>query len=255
MAKKASRGLSYFNIDTTFFSDLKIRKLIKYQGGKAVTVYTYLLCNIYQEGYYMLWDDELPFMISESTGFDEAYIREVIKCCLNVGLFEKILFDKEGVLTSAGIQKRFEEVCIRSKRKFRVSEFNLINTEDIPISSEDNGINTEVMPINTEVMPQSKVKESKEKDINTGSPPDLSGSNLYRKPIIPTKQEVWEYFSRQGATKEMAKSFYDKHDGAGWFINGSPIVKWTALAGRFITNWKPNKEESGHSSAPPLKRA
>ena len=89
MARPSKQGLSYFPFDIDFFSDLKIRKLIKYQGGKAITVYTLLLCNIYKEGYYMRWDEELPFAISEQTGFEEAYIREVIKCCLVVGLISK----------------------------------------------------------------------------------------------------------------------------------------------------------------------
>lgn len=77
--------------------------------------------------------------------------------------------------------------------------------------------------------------------------------NQFRKPIPPTKKQVWEYFSGQGATKEMAKSFYEKHEGVGWYMNGSPIVNWAALANRFITNWKGN--ETGESTAPPLKKA
>lgn len=78
-------------------------------------------------------------------------------------------------------------------------------------------------------------------------------ANQFRKPIPPTKMQVWEYFSGQGATKEMAKSFYEKHEGVGWYMNGSPIVNWAALANRFITNWKCN--ETGEPTAPPLKKA
>lgn len=43
----------------------------------------------------MRWDEELPFFVSEQTGFEEAYIREVIKCCLVIGLFSKELYDSE----------------------------------------------------------------------------------------------------------------------------------------------------------------
>lgn len=93
MGRNAKRGLDYFPMDIDMFTDLKIRKLIKRQGGKAITVYAYLLCSIYKEGYYMQWDDELPFICSEFTGFDEAYISEVIKSCLALGLFHKPTFD------------------------------------------------------------------------------------------------------------------------------------------------------------------
>ena len=105
MGRNVKKGLDYFPFDVDFFQDIKIRKLIKYQRGKAVTVYALLLCLIYKNGYYMLWDEELPFILSEQTGFEEAYIQEVVKCCLALGLFSKELFDKEKVLTSIGIHE------------------------------------------------------------------------------------------------------------------------------------------------------
>ena len=69
MARTFKKGLDYFPLDIDIFNDLKIRKLIKYQGGKAITVYALLLCNIYKSGYYMKWDKELPFICSELTGY------------------------------------------------------------------------------------------------------------------------------------------------------------------------------------------
>ena len=65
MARTFKKGLDYFPLDIDIFNDLKIRKLIKYQGGKAITVYALLLCNIYKSGYYMKWDKELPFICSD----------------------------------------------------------------------------------------------------------------------------------------------------------------------------------------------
>ena len=93
MARTIKRGLDYFPFDVDFFQDIRIRKLIKYQGGKAVTVYALLLCTIYKNGYYAEWDKELPFIISEQSGYTEAYIQEVIDCCLNIGLLSKELFE------------------------------------------------------------------------------------------------------------------------------------------------------------------
>ena len=160
--RKINKGLSYFPVDINMFTDMKIRKLIKYQGGKGVTVYTCLLCCIYKEGYYIKWDNELPFTISELTGFEEAYVLEVLKCCLNVGLFSKGLFDTNQVISSVGIQHRYDEICRLSKRKAIVSEYDLINSEEMPIYSE---LNSE----NSELMQQSKEKESKEKESKENS--------------------------------------------------------------------------------------
>ena len=36
MARTFKKGLDYFPLDIDIFNDLKIRKLIKYQGGKAI---------------------------------------------------------------------------------------------------------------------------------------------------------------------------------------------------------------------------
>ena len=127
MARTVKHGLEYFPFDIDFFQDLRIRKLIKYQGGKAVTVYALLLCIIYKDGYYIRWDDELPFVISEQTGYDEAYIQEVINCCVNIGLFSKALFKEEGVMTSKGIQERYMNINRLCKRTATVNEYNLID--------------------------------------------------------------------------------------------------------------------------------
>lgn len=162
MGRNRESGLNYYPFDIDFFADIKIRKLIKYQGGKAVTVYALLLCLIYKSGYYMRWDDELPFICSEQTGFDEAYISEVIKSCLALGLFDSALFNSDSILTSRGIQERYANILKLCKRKATITDYNLIHSEQNGISSELIPDSSEQMAISPEFMPQSKVKRSKE---------------------------------------------------------------------------------------------
>lgn len=129
MGRNRKLGLDYFPMDVDFFQDIRIRKLIKYQGGKAVTVYALLLCIIYKQGYYVRWDDELPFIISEQTGFEEAYIQEVFKCCLIVGLFYKKLYDSDKVITSKGIQERWIKLTDYVGNDFLTSKLNLLGND------------------------------------------------------------------------------------------------------------------------------
>ena len=129
MGRNRKLGLDYFPMDVDFFQDIRIRKLIKYQGGKAVTVYALLLCIIYKQGYYGRWDDELPFIISEQTGFEEAYIQEVFKCCLIVGLFSKKLYDSDKVITSKGIQERWIKLTDYVGNDFLTSKLNLLGND------------------------------------------------------------------------------------------------------------------------------
>ena len=166
MARPRKTGLDYFPMDVDLFSDIRIRKLIRYQSGNAIAVYALLLCIIYRDGYYIRWDDELPFIISEQTGYKEAYIREVIKCCLNIGLFSRELYESEKILTSRGIQSRYMSARALSRLPNEIEEFALISSEKTGVSSEKTGVFSEKMP-------QIKEKEKKEnKKKSPHSPPE-----------------------------------------------------------------------------------
>ena len=43
--------IDYYPIEISIFQDAKVRKIIQYQGAKAATLYIYLLCEIYRNGY------------------------------------------------------------------------------------------------------------------------------------------------------------------------------------------------------------
>lgn len=161
MARPKKVGLEYFPFDVDFFHDIKIRKLIKFQGGKAISVYALLLCIIYKQGYYMRWDKELPFIVSELTGFEEVYIQEVIKNCLSLGLFDLRMFENHKVLTSKGIQERYIEICQRVKRKVVIDEFTCVSSEETPVYSEETLVSSEETPVYSAKSTQRKEKESK----------------------------------------------------------------------------------------------
>ena len=181
MGRRVKKGLDYFPLDVDFFQDIKIRKLIRCQGGKALTVYIALLCNIYkEEGYYIRWDNDLPFIISEQTGYEDGYVHEVLRNCVALGLFDKALFESEKIYTSRSIQERYREICGSSKRRSGIEEYCLlsedgeeneasdpkkkgktepekagrgfISSEEIAINSEEMRINSEEMPISSEEM-------------------------------------------------------------------------------------------------------
>lgn len=132
MGRLAKKGLEFFPVDVDMFQDIRIRKLIRRQGGKAVAIYALLLCLIYKNGYYMQWDRELPFICSETSGFDEAYISEVVKTCLTLGLFDKTIFENQNVLTSRGIQMRYSNIQRLNRRLVRIDEYRLVEESQPP---------------------------------------------------------------------------------------------------------------------------
>lgn len=163
MARIAKLGLEYFPFDIDFFQDIRIRKLIKRQGGKAVTVYALLLCLIYKNGYYMQWDEELPFICSEVSGFEEAYISEVIKTCLTLGLFDKKLYDTERVLTSKGIQVRYCNIRRLKKRMNRIDKYCLLDEPQEQPKEKDRA----------KAKPKAKPKKEKPAEPVTPKPPEI----------------------------------------------------------------------------------
>lgn len=85
-------------------------------------------------------------------------------------------------------------------------------------------------------------------------PPDLSKSNLFRQPNIPTRIEVHESFVKNGGTLEMANAFFERCEGTQWFYKGSAITNFTNFVASFVSNWKKNesknvKKEINHEAA------
>lgn len=110
------------------------------------------------------------------------------------------------------------------------------------------GDNNEVMCVDTDRVKDTNIISN---NINNNKESEnLKNSNLFRQPNIPNKVQVWEFFKGAGATKEMAKAFYEKYEGTGWFLNGSPIVKWQSVGNSFISTWNKIEEQKKAKSQP-----
>ena len=78
-------------------------------------------------------------------------------------------------------------------------------------------------------------QESKEEKI---TPADLSKSNLFRQPIVPTIHQVQQAFVMKGGTIAMADKFYNEKASVDWFHKGNPVTNFQNLIGGYIENWK-----------------
>lgn len=66
MGRKKQEGNYFFPVDVGFFSDRKIKILKARYGTDGLTIYLYLLCEIYKTGYYMQIDEDIEFIISDA---------------------------------------------------------------------------------------------------------------------------------------------------------------------------------------------
>ena len=204
MARPKKQGLDYFQKNVDFYQDIKIRKLIRHKGIQAVSVYDILLCQIYRVGYYISWDDDLPFIISEISDLKEDNILDIINYALSIGLFDQTMYDEHQVLTSHGIQERFFDFCSVAKRKVSVdlpyllvdlsgkivsSEKQNIITEETIAFPEETTDTSEETGENSAKSTQSKVKESKE-DIESSLHSDSPSSDEQTTNKKDEKEEI-----------------------------------------------------------------
>ena len=132
MARPRKEGLDYFPLDVDFFNDKKIRILKARYGADGITIYTYLLCKIYKQGYYIKIDDDFEYIISDDLKMGVDKVKQVLTFLLSRSLFDNTLFQSDAVLTSAGIQKRFQlAVKERAKKNpIEVGRYWLLNKKE-----------------------------------------------------------------------------------------------------------------------------
>lgn len=130
-------GLNYYNVDTDRYMDIRIRRLVKDHGCRGLAVYDYLLCEVYRvQGCFVVWDEVTAFNVAEYLGLKESNVLEIVRYCGAVGLFDKELLSR-GIITSASIQRRYIEMCNRSKRKIaEIPEECRIIPEESPKTPE-----------------------------------------------------------------------------------------------------------------------
>ena len=169
MAKPKSEGFPYCQQDTDTFKDPKIRTLISRFGCDGYAVWDYIKQAAFGEnGYYVEWDDDRRELASadlyisvEKLGMIEAYL-------LKRSLLLSKSFNGITVLTSHGIQARFQKMAKETKRTyiFRkdiwvLSEaetlgfiFHTLEKNNSGIKADNSGIN----PLNSGIMRQKKSK-------------------------------------------------------------------------------------------------
>lgn len=136
MAGRPKKRIDYagWSVDI-FSSDTKIDKLLDAQGWVGFGVYFYLCQMAFaSEGYFYEWCYDLCATTARKMGggVSAGTVKETVDYCLRIGLFNKRLFDRWGVLTSKGIQKSYLIVLKSKNRKGTevYKEFWLLDKND-----------------------------------------------------------------------------------------------------------------------------
>ena len=192
MARPKKQGIDYFPLDVNFFSDVKIRKIARACGSQSTSILICLLCNIYKDnGYYILWDEDLPFVIADSVGVPEGAVKEVILKAIQVDFFDKDIYEKHKVLTSHGIQSRFKSAVYKREEIEYVVEY-LVSDIQNSISDGKNRV-SDIQSTQSKVKVNrkknkensTKVEKKKPKDKDAAKAATLSRKDSFYQSLVP----------------------------------------------------------------------
>ena len=199
MARPKQDGLLYFSFDTDFFyADKRIKRLHSRYGNDGIIFYIYLLTEIYRNGYYIRWDAESMDDAMDDLHLTEGFIEQVMTFLVSRSLLVKrtltnpdtiITIQKEGdnrpqceladggngqeraeVISSPGIQKRYQEAVKGRKRQFEVNaEIWLLDEEEtascIKVANNKSFSEKNKSKSKKNTAKESKVNKSKGKEI------------------------------------------------------------------------------------------
>lgn len=97
-------GLFYFSLDVNIAQERYVKRLKAKYGIAGFGLLILLWARIYKNGFYLPWNEEEMYMFAEDEGVDAEFLQKVVKECFELGIFDKELYMKHGILTSKSIQ-------------------------------------------------------------------------------------------------------------------------------------------------------
>lgn len=175
MARPKKDGLHYFSLDTDFFyADRRIRALKSRFGSDGIVLYLYLLAEIYRDGYCTRWNADSIDSAMDELGFTEGLIEQVMSFLVSRSLLMKIsiLAGSDTVITSPGIQRRYQEAAKSLRRDVNVDrDVWLLSEEEtaqfikVCNNQDKYGINPDKYSENDSKCSKNPINENKEKEI------------------------------------------------------------------------------------------
>lgn len=184
MARPTKEGLGYFPLDTDIDQDEKIIVVVAKFSMRGFGVIIRIMMEIYKNGYYYHWTEKEQYIFSMKVAEPVEFINEVVQECLKWGFFHQEMYEKQGILTSKGFQKRYVLAVTRRKEVMIKPEHNLL--DDNPETNEKplEAIEPE------ENQPAIKKKARKNKKVYTEDSLYLKFANyFFKKVLLVAKQE------------------------------------------------------------------
>lgn len=174
MARPIKQGLDYFPLNVTLSGSVEYIRCMYGKIGEAVIIS--LWQRIYAKSYFIKYDKMSPLVFSADFGNQLEWcfpkkekasweiFDEIVKKAVEFGVFDKKLFEKYEILTSATIQKNYIEAKRKEAQELIDERYLLIDAPKSGVIATKTPVIATKTPVIAETIPQSKVKESKVKE-------------------------------------------------------------------------------------------
>ena len=255
-------GLDYFELDCHM--DEKIELIEAEYGLKGFAIVVKLYQSIYSGfGYYCEWSPDISVLWAcrlgcthsvgygdvgiESgegslPGFPKNLINEVIAAAIRRDIFSKELFQRYGILTSSGIQKRYLNATSKREKVYMKKEYLLISipkkSKNVVINSIYDGINSISVVGNA----QSKEKKS----ILNHCAPEPHDSNPDKEEQLKHDFEIIYGIYPKKRGKTVAYANYKLWVGNGKDIGGKKYRLTNRQIYLAVKKYIKEQEDAGH---------
>ena len=248
MPRPKSSGIDYFPFDVDFFSDKKIKILKSRYGADGIAVYLYILCQVYREGYFTRVDEDFKFMISDDLHMASDKVEQVMTFLFGRSMFNEQLLKSDAIITSTGIQKRWQEAVKTRAAKtpievdarywllnesetrpfIKVTLFNNSSEKNESFSEKNEGFSEK----NSTKVKESKVKESKVKESK------VKGGNARTRAETPLERFIqrWNINTRSMDNYSAGKAASIDWDAVSEEVGRSSFLQQQKSFGFYIKN-------------------
>lgn len=221
------QSLEYFSLDTTF--DTSGRLLLARFKNSGLGIWVRILQALYrEEGYFMAWDEESALLLAEELSEDVKTLNQLVSFCVDKGIFNNMMYEKYGILTSRRIQENFYHVSKRRKDVRVRADFviykPLLKFCQHDVSNNQENVNT----MYTETSKMHTVSDKgKERKGNKYSSSTSSLNKIVDKPVDKTVDKSCEGFT------EIANLYQQ----CGFIVNGTTADWIEAVLKEYGLEW------------------
>ncbi|MEN2765805.1 Lin1244/Lin1753 domain-containing protein [Ornithinibacillus xuwenensis] len=162
MVRPIKEGLDYFPLDVDIDQDDKIALIEANHGLEGFGVVIKILMKIYDNSYFYQWGEKEQLLFSRRVNVNINQVNVIINDCIKWGLFSELLYEKQQILSSKGIQKRYLEASSRRKKVEINANYLLLDKKEV--NAYKNLVIVNINSIDDDISTQSKVEESKGKE-------------------------------------------------------------------------------------------